>query len=89
MASGWAREGAVQEQIESTIKDGVERARSEMNHAAESLTHCEWCDNKIPEPRRQAIKGVRFCIKCQEEYEKEKQAAAGMNRRGSKDSQLR
>ncbi|AOE49602.1 DksA/TraR family C4-type zinc finger protein [Kangiella sediminilitoris] len=89
MASGWAREGAVQEQIESTIKDAVERARSEMQHTGESLTHCEWCDEKIPEARRKAIPGVRLCITCQAEQEEEKSAASSINRRGSKDSQLR
>lgn len=89
MAAGWAKEGAVQEQIESTIKDAVDKARYEMNNAGESLTHCEWCDAKIPKARREAIKGVRFCIQCQEEYEKEKQANSNINRRGSKDSQLR
>lgn len=89
MATGWAKEGAVQEQIESTINDAVEKARSEMNLAGESLTSCEWCDAKIPEARRKAIKGVRFCIECQQEFEKEKQASSSYNRRGSKDSQLR
>lgn len=89
MATGWAKEGAVQEQIESTINDAVEKARNEMNLADESLTHCEWCDAKIPEARRNAVKGVRFCIECQQELEKEKQASSSYNRRGSKDSQLR
>ena len=28
MATGWANEGAVQEQIDSTIEDAVQRARS-------------------------------------------------------------
>ncbi|RDX37263.1 DksA/TraR family C4-type zinc finger protein [Kangiella sp. HD9-110m-PIT-SAG07] len=89
MATGWAREGAVQEQIESTIKDAVDKARSEMNHASESLTHCEWCDAEIPPARREALKGVRLCIECQEEYEQEKRSNSNINRRGSKDSQLR
>lgn len=89
MAGGWAREGAVQEQIESTVNDAVERARIEMNSKGESSTHCEWCDKKIPEARRKAVKGVRFCIECQQEYEQEKQNSSNINRRGSKDSQLR
>jgi hypothetical protein len=29
MATGWAGEGAVNEQIEATVKDAVERARSQ------------------------------------------------------------
>jgi len=89
MAACWAKEGAVQEQIESTIKDAVDKARHEMYNSGKSLTHCEWCDAEIPKTRREAIKGVWLCIQCQEEYEKDKQANSNINRRGSKDSQLR
>ena len=28
MATGWAKEGAVQDQIDDTVKDGVRRAKS-------------------------------------------------------------
>ena len=31
MAVGWAREGAVQEQIDATIDDGVELTRSRLS----------------------------------------------------------
>jgi RNA polymerase-binding transcription factor DksA len=55
----------------------------------ESLTHCEECDKKIPEARREAIPGVRLCVQCQEEIDNENKAAGLFNRRGSKDSQLR
>jgi len=51
MATGWAQDGAVQEQIDSTIEDAVQRARSQMPKG-ESLTHCEECDAPIPEARR-------------------------------------
>ena len=88
MASGWANDGAVQEQIDSTIEDAVQRARSQMARG-ESLTHCEECDAVIPEARRQAVKGVRLCINCQATYDKEQARFSGYNRRGSKDSQLR
>ena len=37
MATGWAQDGAVQEQIDSTIEDAVQRARSQMPKG-ESLT---------------------------------------------------
>ena len=40
MAVGWAREGAVQEQIDATIDDGVELARSRLPKG-ESLAYCE------------------------------------------------
>ncbi|MCQ4289344.1 DksA/TraR family C4-type zinc finger protein [Pseudomonas stutzeri] len=88
MATGWANEGAVQDQIDSTIEDAVQRARSKLGRG-ESLTHCEECDAKIPEARRQAVPGVRLCVKCQSEQDKREAAYTGYNRRGSKDSQLR
>jgi len=88
MASGWAGDGAVQEQIDSTIEDAIQRARSQLPKG-ESLTHCEECDAAIPEARRKAIPGVRLCVACQTEHDRENAAFAGYNRRGSKDSQLR
>jgi len=89
MATGWAREGAVQEQIDSTVKDGVELARRRLAQAGDSLTHCEECGDEIPQARRDAIKGVRLCVSCQSEVDREQANGAGFNRRGSKDSQLR
>ena len=58
MAGGFAKDGAVQEQIDATIEDAVKRARSEIPKG-ESLTHCEECDAEIPEARREAVPGVR------------------------------
>ena len=88
MASGWANDGAVQEQIDSTIEDAVQRARSQLAKG-ESLSHCEECDAKIPEARRAAVPGVRLCVACQDVHDREEAGVAGYNRRGSKDSQLR
>ncbi|MDH4563399.1 DksA/TraR family C4-type zinc finger protein [Pseudomonas sp. BN411] len=88
MASGWAGDGAVQEQIDSTIEDAIQRARNQLPKG-ESLTHCEECDAPIPEARRKAIPGVHLCVACQTEHDKENAAFTGYNRRGSKDSQLR
>jgi phage/conjugal plasmid C-4 type zinc finger TraR family protein len=88
MATGWAGDGAVQDQIDATIKDGVERAKSRLP-SGNGLTHCEECGAAIPEARRQAIAGVRLCVACQEAADQEAAAFAGYNRRGSKDSQLR
>ena len=88
MASGWAKDGAVQDQIDASVEDAVKLARSRMPEG-KGLTHCEECDAAIPEARRQAIPGVRFCVNCQEEFDKEQVALTGFNRRGSKDSQLR
>lgn len=88
MAGGWSKDGAVQEQIDSTIEDALQRARSELPQG-ESLTHCEECGEGIPQARRDAIKGVRLCIACQSERDKRRTTFSGYNRRGSKDSQLR
>ncbi|GAB2613140.1 DksA/TraR family C4-type zinc finger protein [Novilysobacter erysipheiresistens] len=88
MATGWAGDGAVQDQIDATVKDGIKRARGQLRQGP-GLTHCEECDTPIPEARRKAVAGVRLCISCQEAEDRERHAAGGYNRRGSKDSQLR
>ena len=88
MATGWAGDGAVQDQIDATIQDGIARARRRMPVGA-SLLHCEECDASIPEARRQAVPGVRLCVPCQSARDEEEAGFAGYNRRGSKDSQLR
>ena len=87
MAGGWARDGAVQDQIDDTVKDAVLGARARLP-AGESLTHCEDCGEPIPERRRQALSGVRTCIACQSERDAHVRHST-INRRGSKDSQLR
>lgn len=88
MAGGWSSDGAVQEQIDSSLEDAVQRARSRLPKG-ESLSHCAECTAPIPEARRQAVPGVRLCVACQGEQDKQQQTAGGFNRRGSKDSQLR
>ena len=89
MATGWAKEGAVQEQIDATVKDAVGRVQSRMPQGP-GLTHCAECGNDIPQARRDAIPGVRLCVSCQDAQDHEAAAQfSGYNRRGSKDSQLR
>jgi phage/conjugal plasmid C-4 type zinc finger TraR family protein len=88
MATGWAGDGAVQDQIDATVNDGIKRAVSRLPQGA-SLTHCEHCGATIPEARRSAIPGVRLCVPCQEADDQETAQFSGYNRRGSKDSQLR
>ncbi|BBV70349.1 hypothetical protein STW0522ENT51_13510 [Enterobacter kobei] len=88
MASGWANDDAVNEQINSTIEDAVARARGEIPRG-ESLTECEECGEPIPEARQKAIPGVRLCITCQQDKDSKNVSHSGYNRRGSKDSQLR
>jgi phage/conjugal plasmid C-4 type zinc finger TraR family protein len=88
MAGGWSNDGAVQEQIDSSIEDAIQRARSQLP-SGESLSHCEACAAVIPEARRQAVPGVHLCVACQTALDKEQAQFSGYNRRGSKDSQLR
>lgn len=88
MAGGFAKDGAVQEQIDATVEDAVERAREQLP-SGESLDRCEDCDAVIPEARRLAVPGVRLCISCQEQHDEEAAKFSLYNRRGSKDSQLR
>jgi phage/conjugal plasmid C-4 type zinc finger TraR family protein len=88
MATGWAAEGAVQEQIDATVKDAIERAKSQLPQGP-SLPHCAECGEPISEARRAAIQGVRLCLACQRKHDKEDARFTGYNRRGSKDSQLR
>lgn len=88
MAGGFAKDGAVQDQIDDSINDGISRIRNQLPQG-DSLTHCVQCDGQIPENRRKALPGVQLCIACQEQVDSEQSANAGYNRRGSKDSQLR
>ena len=87
MAGGWTRDGAVQDQIDDTVKDAVLRARA-LAHRGESAEECDDCGETIPRKRREAIAGVRTCIVCQAERDK-RVVHSTINRRGSKDSQLR
>ncbi len=87
MASGWAPDGAVQNQIDDTITDEVQRARARMPDG-EGMSHCMKCGEEIPSARRRALPGARTCVACQVERDR-RPAGIGFNRRGSKDSQLR
>ena len=88
MATGWAGDTAVQDQIDATVEDAIKRARSRLPQGP-GLSHCEECDAPIPEARRKAMPGVRLCVPCQEALDSEEANGAGYNRRGSKGSQLR
>ncbi|MFT5484522.1 MAG: phage/conjugal plasmid C-4 type zinc finger TraR family protein [Halieaceae bacterium] len=88
MAGGWAKDGAVQDQIDASVAEAVERARALLKPGV-GLSQCEECDTAIPEARRNAVPGVRLCIRCQEQEDSRQKDTGGFNRRGSKDSQLR
>ncbi len=88
MAGGFAKDGAVQDQIDATVEDAVKRVRDNLP-LGESLVSCEECNKPIPPARREAVPGVRLCINCQAERDAKAKTVSGYNRRGSKDSQLR
>lgn len=87
MAGGWTRDGAVQDQIDDSVSDAVLAARARIP-AGESEPFCNECGEPIPERRRAALPGVRTCVSCQAGLDRSI-AHSAINRRGSKDSQLR
>ena len=89
MAGGWSRDGAVSEQIEASISDELARLKARKQPQGESLTHCAECEEEIPQARREAIPGVKLCIDCASDRQAQTMPRGGINRRGSKDSQLK
>ena len=87
MAGGWSRDGAEQEQIDDTVTDAVLGARARLP-AGEGLDFCEDCGERIPEGRRRALPGARTCVPCQGGRDTSV-GHSRINRRWSKDSQLR
>ena len=88
MASGWAGDNAVNDQIQASIEDEAARARARLPKG-ESLKLCRQCGEKIPEARRKALPGVSLCLACQEEEDETAAVFSPYNSKGSKDSQLR
>lgn len=87
MANGWARDGAIQDQIEDNVNDALAAVRARMS-SGDGRDTCEDCGEMIPPARRKALTGARTCIACQSVRDKLPRFSA-INRRGSKDSQLR
>lgn len=89
MAGGWARDGAVQDQIDASIQDELQRMAARKSPQGDSLAECAECGEPIPESRRKALPGVKICIDCAQERDARPVMRGGINRRGSKDSQLK
>ncbi len=90
MAVGWAQDEAVSAQIEASISDELERMKAlRRAPVGEALSECAECGEDIPEARRIAVPGVKLCTTCQGARDRRPAARGGINRRGSKDSQLR
>lgn len=52
-------EAAQQEHLQQAIDNRVV-------YQGESATECDSCGDDIPEARRQAVPGCRFCVHCQQ-----------------------
>lgn len=92
MAGGWARDDAVNDQIEVSTAEAVARARAAAARragAGESALTCAECDEPIPEARRAAQPGVKLCLACQSGVDRARRPVGGMNRRASKDALLK
>lgn len=91
MAGGWAQDGAVNEQIEVSTNEAIARARLRARRAEgiKSAEFCVECDEPIPDARRNALPGVQLCVECQQGLDSRRKTTSGINRRASKDSQLK
>ena len=87
MAGGWTCDGAVQDQIDETVTDAVLSARPRLP-TGESAEFCAVCGDDIPKCRRVALPGTKTCVVCQTDRDASVRSA-GIDRHGSKDSQLR
>lgn len=87
MAGGWTRDGAVLDQIHDTVTDAVLNARARIP-VGQGRLDCVECGDDIPEARRRALPGATTCVHCQSGRDS-RVAHSSINRRGSKDSQLR
>ena len=88
MATGWAQDGAVQDQIDATVKDGSSARRAGCRAGLRS-NRARIAAPEFPRHDARRFPGVRLCVTCQEAEDREAVHNAGYNRRGSKDSQLR
>ena len=87
MANGWARDGAVQDQIDDTVADAVKLARLRLAEESDA-DFCEDRGERIPDARRKALPGEPDMCRLSNAARQDRRQS-GINRRGSKDSQLR
>lgn len=62
--------------LEEMMRDHAIQAHR-LNHSAVSATHCEECDEELPEARRKAYPGCTMCVECQGEQEFRNKQRAG------------
>lgn len=49
--------------LEQMMRENAIQAHR-LDHSAVSATHCEECDEELPEPRRKAYPGCTMCVAC-------------------------
>lgn len=54
--------------LEEMMRDNAIQAHR-LNRDAVSATHCEECDEELPEARRKAYPGCTMCVDCQSNME--------------------
>lgn len=50
------------------VNNAIAVARQSIVYGTISSYHCQECGEEIPEGRRQAMIGVKYCVQCQQEY---------------------
>ena len=89
MIGGCSKDGAVSEQIGASINDELARMQAHKVRLGSSPSHCAECEEPISEQRRLVVVEVKLCLDCVRERETQHQNRVGINRRGSKESQLK
>ena len=84
MAGGWARDGAVSEQIEASISDELARMQAKKKPVGESLTHCAECDEPIPERRRGRCPALSCVLSASRSGTPHTKCAAGLTAAGQR-----
>lgn len=54
--------------LEEMMRDNAIQAHR-LNRDAVSATHCEECDDELPDARRKAYPGCTMCVSCLQEIE--------------------
>lgn len=70
MAKGWGSEDSGAQQMQATLDEALLKARSRLP-SGESAEVCDECEAAIPLARREALPGVRLCVPCQEELDRQ------------------
>ena len=89
MASGWAPDGAVQDQIDDTVADEVKRARARLAEPGEGPTALRGLRRAHPGAEATCAARRAHLHRMPVGAATVARRSIGFNRRGSKDSQLK